>query len=110
VVYSQTVDGKWTAPLQVEFDDGASTGSRWTGGGTNPSPHVDENGTVTLAVQRVYNATQGKELLGVARALSWRGPYKMITPSPVKPTEWYCVAGRSSYLPVRPPTSCTLLN
>ena len=92
-VTASRIAGPWSSPRPVQFDDAA--GSRWTGGGTNPSPHVAANGTVTLALQRPYNASGsvGKELLGVARASSWRGPFAMLTAAPVDPEKWFCLAG-----------------
>jgi hypothetical protein len=93
-IYAPTVHGPWTVPHQIAFDDGVNaSASVWTGGGYNPSPSIDLDGTVTLALQRAYRASPGKELLGVARANSWRGPYKMITTRPVQPERPWCVAG-----------------
>ena len=92
VIHASSVYGPWSAPLQVMFND--TSGGEWSpGGGTNPAPHIDADGTVTLALQRGFVATPGKELLGVARAPKWNAPYVMITPQPVKPQEWFCVAG-----------------
>jgi hypothetical protein len=56
---------------------------------------VAADGTVTLALQRGFDApgSAGKELLGVARASSWRGPFAMLTEGPVAPEKWFCLAG-----------------
>ncbi len=92
VIHSKSLYGPWSAPVQVQFDD--ENVSAWQGGGTNPSPHIGLDGTVTLAVQRQYAPSgSGKELIGVARASSWRGPYKMITPAPIQPEHPGCIAG-----------------
>ena len=45
-----------------------------------------------LCEQRELPASKGKQLIGVARASSWRGPYTMITPSPIEPERWWCIA------------------
>lgn len=91
VTFSVSIYGPWTRPIPVDFEDG--NGTDWGAGFSNPSPHIAEDGTVTLALQRRFNSNPGKELLGVARASSWRGPFRMITPTPVEPEKWYCVAG-----------------
>ena len=94
VIFSPTVFGPWSDPIPVEFTNTTDTAdSQWLGGGTNPSPHIAADGTVTLALQRTFKANPGKELLGVARAPSWRGPYSMVTPAPIEPQHWYCAAG-----------------
>jgi hypothetical protein len=36
----------------------------WCDAYSNPSPHIDDDGSVTLALQRCYKADPGKELLG----------------------------------------------
>ena len=91
VIYSASLRGPWSNATQVKFDDGNSTA--WNGGGSNPSPHIGPDGTVTLALQRQFTANKGKELIGVARAASWRGPFTMITTAPIEPEKFYCVAG-----------------
>jgi hypothetical protein len=96
-IHAQSVFGPWSQPVSIEFDDGGSNTSAWVGGGTNPSPVIEADGSVTLAVQREFRASPptggNKELIGVARAKSWRGPYTMITTVPVKPEHPGCVAG-----------------
>eukprot|EP00940_MAST-03C_sp_MAST-3C-sp2_P000135 g135.t1 len=89
-IHGPTVFGPWSDPVAISFDD---NNSAWGGAVTNPSPHVESDGTVTMALQRAFEANPGKELIGVARANRWTGPFKMITSSPVEPEHWYCVAG-----------------
>jgi len=91
VLFSRSIYGPWTSPIKVEFEEDNVTD--WGAGFSNPSPHIAGDGTVTLALQRRFNPNPGKELLGVARASSWRGPFRMITPKPVEPEKWFCVAG-----------------
>ena len=79
----------WSDPVAIPFVEDAA----WGQSVTNPSPYIDEDGTVTLALQRGFNDNPGKELIGVARATSWRGPFRMLTPHPIEPEHWYCVAG-----------------
>jgi hypothetical protein len=50
--YARSLLGPWSAPVAIEFDDSGSVGALWTGGGTNPSPLVHRDGSVTLALQR----------------------------------------------------------
>lgn len=89
VLYGETVRGPWTLH-PVEFAN-ASTNPWFDSHFTNPAPHVEKDGTVTLAFQG--GPKSGGELVGVARAASWRGPYTVVTPTPVVPDHWYCVAG-----------------
>jgi hypothetical protein len=94
VVFASSVLGPWSPPVAVEFNDSTGAGASWTGGGTNPSPLIHPDGSVTLALQRGFAASPGKELLGVAHAAAgWRGPYTMITPVPVQPERPGCIAG-----------------
>ena len=97
-IHAPSILGPWSEAVSIEFEDGGSNTSLWTGGGTNPSPVIEKDGSVTLALQREFRASpaaggQNKELLGVARGASWRGPYTMITNRPVKPEHPGCVAG-----------------
>lgn len=97
-IHATSIQGPWSQPVPIEFDDGGSNTSTWVGGGTNPSPVIEPDGSVTLALQRVLRAEQAKggdnkELLGVARAPTWRGPYTMITDKPVRPEHLGCIAG-----------------
>lgn len=92
-VYSPSLRGPWSAPVEIQFNDTSGAGAAWNGGGTNPSPLVHQDGTVTLALQRGFTANPGKELLGVARAATWRGPYTMVTAQPVRPERPGCIAG-----------------
>lgn len=92
-VSAPSVLGPWTAPLPIEFVKDCPVCEAWSGGGTNPSPHFHDDETVTLAVQRGYHANPDKELIGVARASSWCGPYVVLTPQPIKPERWFCEAG-----------------
>lgn len=50
--YARSLLGPWSAPVAVEFDDSGPVGGLWSGGGTNPSPLVHGDGSVTLALQR----------------------------------------------------------
>ena len=50
--YARSLLGPWSAPVAIEFDDSGSVGALWTGGGTNPSPLIHSDGSVTLALQR----------------------------------------------------------
>jgi hypothetical protein len=92
-VYAPSVYGPWSAPHQIAFEDAPNT--KWAGGGYNPSPSIGPDGTVTLAVHRTFSPNPGKELIGIARASTWRGPYTMLTPEPVEPEKFYCVAGNA---------------
>ena len=98
-IWSPSLLGPWSTPVPIEFNDTIPRGhntSRWTGGGYNPSPLIAADGTTHLAVHRTFAATPGKELLGVAVATSWRGPFTMLTAIPIKPEAGLnvlCVAG-----------------
>lgn len=86
--------GPWGPRVLLGF----TNTSYWLHGGfTNPSPSFHANGSVTLAFQAQAANTSiahlGLELVGVAVAPSWRGPYEIITPQPVIPEKWYCMAG-----------------
>merc|ERR1711907_423820 len=67
--------------------------SQWGQAVTNPSPHIEIDGSVTMALQREFRPNEGKALIGVARAETWRGPFTMITETPVESEHFYCVAG-----------------
>lgn len=88
-IHAPSVVGPWSDPVAITFSDDPM----WGASVTNPSPHIDSDGTVTMALQRGFNANPGKELIGVARAKTWRGPFTMITSSPVEPQHFYCIAG-----------------
>lgn len=97
-IQADSILGPWTEPVPIEFTDGGSNTSIWTGGGSNPSPVINLDGSVVLALRREFRAapsgTAGnKELLGVAQASSWRGPYTMITDRPVPPERPGCIKG-----------------
>jgi hypothetical protein len=53
-IHAPTIHGPWSLPIAIEFDDVGSNRSLWTGGGTNPSPHIEPDGSVTLALQRDF--------------------------------------------------------
>lgn len=85
------VRGPWSSPREIEFEDDPA----WSAGGTNPSPVIDpKDGSVTLAIHRVHSTDPGKALLGIARAATWEGPYHMLSPMPITPQQWFCVAGQ----------------
>lgn len=92
-IHAPTIFGPWSKPVQISFDDEDNPTSGWIGGGYNPSPHIMPDNSVLLAVQRGLRSYPGKEFIGVARSATWRGPYKMITKSPIVPQHWGCVAG-----------------
>ena len=91
---SDTLWGPWVVH-RVNFT--ASSLNSWLARSfTNPSPHILPNGTIYLAFQaHPRNTSHAWELVGVARAPSWKGPYTIVTPTPVFPEHWYCVAGTS---------------
>ena len=95
VVYAKTVHGPWSDPVEIMFTENASIAdSQWGHALTNPSPYIHPDGTVTLALQRDFKKNEGKELIGVARSeTDWKGPYTMLTSTPIEPEHWYCVAG-----------------
>lgn len=80
ILYAPTPSGPWT-PL----DGGASilngTAGAWDESVTNVSPWFMPNGTVLLAFRGKDAAKH--ELLGVASAPSWKGPYAKSVPGPI---------------------------
>lgn len=91
-VHATSIYGPWSSPVSLEFPINTSS-SQWGPEVTNPSPHVESDGSVTMALQREFTPNEGKELIGVARASTWQGPYRMITETPIEPEHFYCVAG-----------------
>eukprot|EP00039_Didymoeca_costata_P008545 m.113291 g.113291 ORF g.113291 m.113291 type:complete len:386 (+) comp14126_c0_seq2:63-1220(+) len=94
VAHSKSVFGPWTiTPLLVSN----CASSRWLNCSfTNPAPHILPNGTVLMAFQAGYchhPAGFGLELLGVARATSFLGPYELLTGNPLVKNPPYCLAG-----------------
>ena len=99
-MWSPTLLGPWNSPVKIEFNDTGVTNSSgsplWLGGGYNPSVWVSQSGVAHLAVHRTFSASPGKELLGVAVATSWKGPYRMVTRKPIRPetgVDILCIAG-----------------
>ena len=90
--FAPSVTGPWTTPVPINFTNHSPL--LWRGG-TNPSPHVHPDGSVTLAFQmQPQDSSKHWELVGVATASSWRGPFTLVSPDPVTPGGPLCVAGR----------------
>ena len=89
-----SLEGPWSKPVQINFTADSLSDMLWQGG-TNPSPHVHPNGSVTLAFQmHPRDPAKNWELVGVATAPSWRGPFTLLSPDPVTAGGPLCVAGR----------------
>eukprot|EP00729_Bicosta_minor_P015616 gene15616-18303_t len=90
--HSPTITGPWSKPVMINFTDASPMLS---GGGTNPSPHINPDGTVTLAFQMQPNITHDThwELVGVSTGPSWKGPFTLLSPNPVSAGNPLCVAG-----------------
>eukprot|EP00051_Salpingoeca_urceolata_P010074 m.122744 g.122744 ORF g.122744 m.122744 type:complete len:407 (-) comp16574_c0_seq2:462-1682(-) len=89
VAWASSVTGPWQQ-ARVNFTNPSAI---LAGGFTNPSPHFLPNGTVVLAFQ-AQPPGKGWELVGIATADSFQGPYVLNSGEPVTPEAWWCVAGQ----------------
>ena len=56
----------------------------WDYDTTNPAPYVLANGSVLLVYRGCEDGCKGKEMIGVAMAMDWRGPYTRVA-TPTRP-------------------------
>ena len=69
---ARSLEGPWSTPVPINFTASSLSDMLWRGG-TNPSPHVHPDGSVTLAFQmHPRDPAKNWELVGVATAPSWR--------------------------------------
>ena len=91
--FAPTITGPWTKPQVVNFTD--QSPMLQARDGTNPSPQIHADGRVTLAFQmQPADPKKHWELVGVATAPSWRGPFTLTSPNPVTPGSPLCLGGR----------------
>jgi len=81
--YASSVNGTWTA-LGKALLEGGGTGT-WDQSVTNPGPWMFPNGSVLLAYRG--KDSNSKELLGVASAPNWKGPYTRLRTTPIFETD-----------------------
>jgi len=81
--YASSVNGTWTA-FGKAILTGGGTGT-WDQGVTNPGPWMYPNGSVLLAYRG--KDSNSKELLGVAFAETWKGPYTRLRTTPIFETD-----------------------
>jgi len=77
--YASSINGTWT-PLGKAILTGGGTGT-WDEGVTNPGPWMWPNGSVLLAYRG--KDSNSKELLGIASAPNWKGPYTRLRSTPL---------------------------
>jgi hypothetical protein len=80
ILYADSPGGPWT-PLGHVLLNGSTAPGAWDTSVSNVAPHILPNGTVLLAY-RGKSAKNG-ELLGVAAAPHWRGPYARVVEGPI---------------------------
>lgn len=80
ILYADAPSGPWT-PLGYVLLNGSSAPGAWDQSVSNVAPHILPNGTVLLAY-RGKDANK-RELLGVASAPHWRGPYTRALSGPI---------------------------
>jgi hypothetical protein len=79
--------GPWTPLGRAAF---TGNGSGWLGWVSNPSVHFFANGTALLAFRAKVmpgggggSTPVGTEVIGLASAPSWRGPYRLLVGAPI---------------------------
>jgi hypothetical protein len=90
---ADSVYGPWSAPSEVMF---LNRSAALHGGWTNPSPHFNADGSLTLAFQAQGNRSKQAAhhaLVGIATATGWAGPFAYVTGLPVTAEALDCVAG-----------------
>ena len=91
VSYASSVEGPWSKPELVFFTRSDGLYSSWT----NPSPHIFPDGSAALAFQAHPKDTKHNwEMIGMATAANFSGPFAYTSPKPITPEQWYCVAGQ----------------
>jgi hypothetical protein len=77
--YASSVNGTWTALGKAILTGGGS--GAWDEGVTNPGPWMWPNGSVLLSYRG--KDSNSKELLGIASAPNWKGPYTRLRTTPL---------------------------
>lgn len=80
ILFAPAPAGPWT-PLGSVILNGSTAHGAWDAVVSNVAPFMLPNGSVLLAFRG--KSAAGAELLGVAAAPHWRGPYARVSPDPI---------------------------